>query len=46
MAREDDLSVWQVVGVATGGRESCEVGVPAVFTRVTQHDQWIRENMV
>ena len=46
MARKDDLSPWQIVGIVSFGTGTCGLGAPAVFTRVTQYDQWIRDNMV
>jgi len=46
MAREDDISVWQLVGVVSAGTKRCGVGAPAIFTRVSYYDQWIRDNMV
>ena len=46
MAREDDLSVWQLVGVVSAGTKRCGLGAPAIFTRVTNYMPWIRENLV
>lgn len=46
MAREDELSPWTLVGVVSGGTARCGIGAPGIFTRVTQYDQWIRDNMV
>jgi len=46
MAREDDISPWQLVGVVSGGTSRCGIGAPGIFTRVTHYDQWIRDNMV
>ena len=45
MAREDELSPWQLVGVVSGGTKWCGLGVPSIFTRVTQYSQWIRDNL-
>ena len=45
MAREDDISPWQLVGVVSGGTKRCGIGAPGIFTRVTHYDQWIRDNM-
>jgi len=46
MARKDDLSPWQIVGIVSFGTPQCARGAPAVFTRVTHYRQWIRDNMV
>jgi len=46
MGRLNDLSPWQLIGVASGGGARCEAGGLEVFTRVTNYDEWIRENMV
>ena len=46
MAREDDISPWQIVGVVSGGTKTCGIGAPGIFTRVTHYDQWIRDNMI
>ena len=46
MARVDDISPWQIVGVVSGGTKRCGIGAPGIFTRVTHYDQWIRDNMV
>jgi len=46
MARQDDISPWQIVGVVSGGTKICGIGAPGIFTRVTQYDQWIRDNMI
>ena len=46
MAREDDISPWQIVGVVSGGTKRCGIGAPGIFTRVTHYDQWIRDNMI
>ena len=46
MVREDDVSPWQLVGLASVGARRCGHGIPALFTRVTKYDQWIRNNMV
>ena len=45
MAREDDISPWQLIGVVSGGTKRCGIGAPGIFTRVTHYDQWIRDNM-
>ena len=45
MAREDDISPWQLVGVVSGGTKRCGIGAPGIFTRVTHYDQWISDNM-
>ena len=45
MARRDELSPWQQVGVVSGGTFICGIGAPAIFTRVTQYSQWIRDNL-
>ena len=38
---------WQVVGVASSGIKYCddEIGIPVVFTRVSQYTQWIEQTM-
>jgi len=46
MAREDDVSPWQLVGFSSFGTRRCGAGAPHVFTRVTHFNQWIRNNMV
>jgi len=46
MAREDDISPWQIVGVVSGGTKRCGIGAPGIFTRVTHYDQWITDNMI
>ena len=46
MAREDDLSPWQLVGIVSVGAKRCGLGIPALFTRVTKYDQWLKDNMV
>jgi len=45
MAREDDLSPWQLVGIVSAGAKRCGRGIPALFTRVTKYDQWLKDNM-
>ena len=46
MARESDISPWQIVGIVSFGTARCATGAPAVFTRVTNYRQWIRDNLV
>ena len=38
---------WEVVGVASSGIKYCddEIGIPVVFTRVSQYTQWIEQTM-
>ena len=45
MARGNELSPWQLVGVVSFGSAECGIGAPTVFTRVTQYSQWIRDNL-
>ena len=39
MARQDELSPWQLVGVVSGGTKL------SIFTRVSQYRQWITDNL-
>ena len=45
MARRDELSPWQQVGIVSGGTSRCGIGAPAIFTRVSQYSEWIRNNL-
>ena len=45
MAREDELSPWQLVGTLSGGPKRCGNGAPDIFTRVSQYRQWITDNL-
>jgi len=46
IAREDDISPWLLIGVVSGGTSRCGIGAPGIFTRVTNYDQWITDNMI
>merc|ERR1711988_624108 len=46
MGRLNDLSPWQLIGVASGGGGRCEAGGLEVFTRVTNYEVDQREHMV
>jgi len=46
MARESDISPWQIVGIVSFGTSRCAQGAPAVYTRVTNYMDWIKKNLV
>ena len=46
MARESDISPWQIVGIVSFGTSRCAQGAPAVYTRVTNYMDWILDNLV
>ena len=45
MAREDDLSPWQLVGVLSGGPKRCGNGAPDIFTRLSHYTSWIIDSL-
>ena len=45
MSRRDSLSSYMVVGVVSFGTSRCGIGVPGIYTRVSNYRQWIVKNL-
>ena len=45
LARESSNDPWELIGLASIGPNQCALGVPGVYTRVTNYLTWIESKL-
>ena len=45
LVREGSGNPWELIGLASIGPNQCGLGVPGVYTRVTNYLTWIESNL-